>query len=86
MKTIVINKSNLVSIDVKDDVIDIYVRESSGANTLVRIEQVAWDKICERVIDDMSEGATLGEQKRGPDGKWVIEDMDERATPGEEVE
>ncbi len=62
MRRITINEHNLVSVDLIDDVVEICVRESSGWEALVSINQEAWEKICEGVIDEMERGASPEEE------------------------
>ena len=62
MKTIVINVRNLLSVDFIDDIVEICTGESNGGNMLLKITEAAWEKICERVIEDMERGASPGEE------------------------
>jgi len=62
MRRITINEHNIESVDVIDDVVEICTREPSGANALVSINQEAWEKICEGVIDEMERGASPEEE------------------------
>ncbi len=62
MKTIVINVRNLLSVDFIDDIVEICTGESNGGNMLLKITEAAWEKICERVIDEMERGASPGEE------------------------
>ena len=62
MRRITINEHNLVSVDVVDDIVEICTMEPSGAHAIVSINKAAWDQICKRVIEDMPEGASLGEE------------------------
>lgn len=85
MRRITINERNIESVNVIDDVVEICVRESSGWEVLVYINQEAWDEICKGKIEGMERGASTGEQKREPDGKWLKENLEEGASPGEDV-
>ena len=62
MREIIICENSLVSVDVIDDVVEICSRENDVGNVLIKMTQAAWDKICERVIEDMERGASPGEE------------------------
>ncbi|MBA7551041.1 hypothetical protein ES705_43574 [subsurface metagenome] len=62
MRETFITEFNLVSVKVIDDVIEICMRNKYDGPTLLKITQGAWNKVCERVIDDMDEGVSLGEE------------------------
>ncbi|MBA7531437.1 hypothetical protein ES705_23650 [subsurface metagenome] len=62
MRRITINEHNLMSVDVVDEIIEICTREPSGADAIVSITQVAWDEICEKVINGVDKRASRGEE------------------------
>ena len=62
MRRLFIDEDSLVSVDVVDTVVEICARDYSGGNKTVRISEEAWEKISERVIENMVDGVTGGEE------------------------
>ncbi len=62
MRRLLIDEDSLLSVDVIDTVIEICAGDYCGGNKTVRITREAWDKICKRVMEDLEERATGGEE------------------------